>query len=432
MTKPPTRFGVTAALALLMLAAVVAPGQSQVTPETERILAEGEALEAECKYDLAIQLYRRAAELGVGAGASDRARLALGRVLLETGQFDEALGWLGLVVLQGGRDEAAPEARYLIGRVYALLGEPVQSMIEFQRLRDDYPGHLLSRRALEEITMLRRFAIEAKSSPRRAFRFDNDFGIETPIEEPVDLGMDSRGDLYIGDRETSQLHRIGPEGRVAESFRHGSIGRLHVDRRDRVYQVIGGNLWIKDGPHQYIKRFTLGGAEQDIGILDLCVNRDGEFYILDKDNRSVRKFDKNGTFLSFFPGSEVDDVGRIAIDGYDNIYLLIGNDHVEIYGPTGRQVRTLGPEGEGFEWKGPIDIALDAHDRLYVLDKKARHGDVKACSVSVFDRTGGLIAWIISPVDSPGEFRSPAALTLDRSGRVYILDDKTNKVLRFH
>lgn len=432
MTKPQTRFGPAAALALLMLVAVAAPGSGQGTPDRDSILAEGETLEAECKYDLAIQLYRRAASLGMGGGASGRARLALGRVLLETEQFDEALGWLGLVVLQGGRDEAAPEARYLIGRAYALLGDPVQSMIEFQRLRDDYPGHLLSRRALEDISMLLRFAMEAKASPRRVFLFDKDFGIETPFEEPVDLGMDSRGDLYIADRETSQLHRVGPEGRIAESFRHGAIGRLHVDRRDRVYQVVGGNLWIKDGPHQSIKRFTLGGAEQDVGILDLCISRDGEFYILDEDSRSVMKFDKNGTFLSFFPDREVDGVGRIAIDGFDNLYLLMRNDRVEIYGPTGRQVRSLGPEGEGFEWKGPIDIALDAHDRLYVLDKKARHGDVKACSVSVFDRTARLLAWIISPVDSPGEFRSPAALTLDRSGRVYILDDKTNKVLRFH
>jgi len=424
-------FRVAASMAVFMVWAAE-PGLGQVAPEMERILAEGEALEAECKYDLAIQLYRRAAELDIGTGPYGRVRLALGRVLLETGDLDEALGWLELALLQDGREESAPEAQYLIGRIYALLGEPVQSMIEFQRVRDNYPGHLLSRRAIEDITMLRRFTIGAKANPRRTYRFDGGFGIKAQFEEPVDVGVDSHGDLYIGDHETKELYRIGPEGRIAESFRHGAIGHLYVDRRDIVYQIIGGNLWIKDGSHRSIKRFSMGGAEQDINVLGLCVSRAGEFYLLDADTHCVMKFGKNGQFLSFFPGREVDDVEQIDIDGYDNLYLLIGNDHIEVYEPTGRQVRTLGPEGEGFEWKGPVDIALDAHDRLYVLDKKARHGDVRACSVSVFDSTARPLARIISPVDSPGEFRTPTALTIDRSGRVYILDRKTKMILRFH
>ena len=122
---------------------------------------------------------------------------------------------------------------------------------------------------------------------------------------------------------------------------------------------------------------------------------------------------------------------RVEIDRYDNLYLLIGEERIEVYGPSGRLLRTLGPEGQGFEWKGPIDIALDSHERLYVLDRKARHGETKTCSVSVFDRQGALLAWILSPEIGAAQFKDPLALTVDRSGGVYILDGKTRTVLRF-
>ena len=295
MRRTGSRLFAAVALAVCVVCVTLAPSPGDAAGDVEKRLADGAALEKEHKYARAAELYRAGANLSAGSGASNRLRLALGRALVETGDLKEAIGWLELVVLLGQGEAGEPEARYLIGRACALLGDTTRAMVELQHLRNDHPGSPFSRRALDDLTLLRRFAVQAKIQPRKTFLYDDRYKLKSTFEDPVDIGVDGEGFVYVGDADQNNLFRFDLDGKLYESFRHGTIGHLFVDRHDRVYQIIGGNLWVNDRGDSAIKRFRMGGSAQEIKILDLCVSRSGELYILDEDDQRVMKFDKGGS-----------------------------------------------------------------------------------------------------------------------------------------
>jgi sugar lactone lactonase YvrE len=76
-------------------------------------------------------------------------------------------------------------------------------------------------------------------------------------------------------------------------------------------------------------------------------------------------------------------VRALAVDAHDRIYVL---DHqtqdVRVFGPDGRHVRTMGRRGDGpGEFQGAEALVLDAEDRLWVLDRQSAR-------YSLFDTAG--------------------------------------------
>jgi hypothetical protein len=81
----------------------------------------------------------------------------------------------------------------------------------------------------------------------------------------------------------------------------------------------------------------------------------------------------------------------------------------------------LPAKGPGYELDDPVDIAFDAFDHLYVLDRGKG-------AVLVFGPKNRLVATLTIPEKSPGAFARGVAVALDPAGRLFIFDERAKRV----
>jgi 6-bladed beta-propeller len=89
----------------------------------------------------------------------------------------------------------------------------------------------------------------------------------------------------------------------------------------------------------------------------------------------------------------------LAVDASGNIFILdSGNQRIQVFGPDGRYVRTIGREGQGpGEFTSPNSMDIDAAGRLYVLDDRQKR-------IQVFTSEGEVLK----------SMRTPAGLGINR------------------
>jgi hypothetical protein len=106
------------------------------------------------------------------------------------------------------------------------------------------------------------------------------------------------------------------------------------------------------------------------------------------------------------------------VDGEGGIAVLDRDQKtVQVYDETGKLLRSVPARGAGWEFKRPIDVAIDASRNTYVADEEG--------FVYLFSPQGQLLATI------SGEVRKPRALTIDPAGAILVYDEKQERVLRF-
>lgn len=92
--------------------------------------------------------------------------------------------------------------------------------------------------------------------------------------------------------------------------------------------------------------------------------------------RTIGDVDTDDENLAF---SSPSDMG---VDDAGNIYILdSGNQRIQVFGPDGRYVRTIGRKGQGpGEFSSPNSIDIDGEGRLYVLDDRQKRIQVFAAN----------------------------------------------------
>ncbi len=84
--------------------------------------------------------------------------------------------------------------------------------------------------------------------------------------------------------------------------------------------------------------------------------------------RTIGDVDTDDENLAF--NSPID----MAVDDAGSVYILDnGNQRIQVFGPDGRYVRTIGRKGQGpGEFSSPNSIDIDGEGRLYVLDDRQK------------------------------------------------------------
>jgi hypothetical protein len=98
----------------------------------------------------------------------------------------------------------------------------------------------------------------------------------------------------------------------------------------------------------------------------------------------------------------------MAADDAGNIYILdTGNRRIQVFGPDGRYVRTIGRKGQGpGEFMSPGSIDIDGEGRLYVLDDVQKR-------VQVFASNGGILKSLRTTL-GPDAASRPSIMGIDR------------------
>jgi sugar lactone lactonase YvrE len=188
------------------------------------------------------------------------------------------------------------------------------------------------------------------------------------LQEPVGIGIDAEGNLYIADRDNDVVRK--------------------VDRHGIITTVAGTGEGGFSGDAGPATKAMLDDPQ------DIAIDREGNLFISDSNNERIRRVDRNGIITTVagtgFAGDSGD--GGPAVEAAVNepdgmVFDAEGNLYIAEY--EGHRVRKIAPDGtistfagtgeEGDTGDGgpaeeatltyPADLTFDARGTLYIVDE---------------------------------------------------------------
>ena len=155
-------------------------------------------------------------------------------------------------------------------------------------------------------------------------------------------------------------------------------------------------------------------------------DRFGELYVYDDSERKVLRFDSSGSLKGPFPNSTPREVLLLEVDSFGNIMILNKKDRsLDVFTPDGVRTARLQKRGPKWDLKKPVDVAVGPAGYIYLLDEDTGQ-------VVVFDPSYQFVA-LLSPNNlGGGALGKPTTLDVDGAGALYVYDDESKTVTRFH
>jgi DNA-binding beta-propeller fold protein YncE len=209
------------------------------------------------------------------------------------------------------------------------------------------------------------------------------------MRAPIDIAVGPDGSVYLPDAYASNIKRFRSDGGFIKQW--GSKGKrpgqfdsatgIAVDKKS-------GNVYVSDEFNGRVQIFSPAGnfikqIAPKIGKPDtlgcpfgIAVAPDCSMYVAASANYAVRKFDKNGRFITTWgtPGkgdgqfAAVDD---LAVDKDGNVYVVDGWNHrIQKFSPDGKFICKWGSKGQGpGQFMEPCGITIDDQGRVYATDR---------------------------------------------------------------
>lgn len=261
------------------------------------------------------------------------------------------------------------------------------------------------------------------------------------FKRPLDIAT-NRGKLYILDSDSPEIHVFDLVRRKYFKFGYRFEGKLEnpvgiaTDQNGRVYVADRGrnSIIIYDAIGLYQSVINLRGITSQLA--GLVTDPKGEFiYAVDRGGidsqiHQVVKMTIKGDVVKRIGkrGKELGELNLpmdIALGADNRLYVLdTGNFRVQVFDVDGAVISSWGKAGDGLGLFGlPRSIALDRQNNVYVSD--AQFGNVQ-----IFNSNGELLMPLgrLSQQDVPGQFSLITGITVDSRNHLYVLDQYMKKM----
>lgn len=198
-----------------------------------------------------------------------------------------------------------------------------------------------------------------------------------------------------------------------------------------------GSIYVSDSSLARVFRFSSElqylGELQGPGFLrptGIAITHDGEKIVVDVLAHRLLLFDKNDSFVRYFPENSAEaSLNRptsVAVDREKTVYISDSlNFRIVQYGWDGKKLREFGQPGDtpGF-FSRPKGISVDSSGHLYVVDATMN-------IVQIFDREGQLLLPFGGLGKRPGEFDLPSGIFIDEKDRIFVADTYNRRIQVF-
>jgi TolA-binding protein len=311
-------------------------------------------------------------------------------------------------------------ARAALSAGYCLVQQdnPQHALQEIQWVRQQFPGTPVAAEALNLNTILYRLYVRAPAQPPYAFsgRF---IGAErADYRDVVGLRMEPDGRLLLGHKGGVAI--FDQKGAVASTVAANQPSTFYLDEKNRIVVAHGSDLTPDKGEAQQIFLPDKDGKVRFVDdIPAVILTSKGERLVSDAKDESVIRIDPEGKYIGRFAKIEAT---RMIVNSMEDIAMLDhGTKSIVFSDRDGKVLGKILNKGTGYELDDPVDIAFDAFDQLYVLDRGKG-------AVLVFGPKNRFVASLAIPDKAPGTFTKGVALTLDNAGRLFIFDERAKRI----
>jgi len=266
-------------------------------------------------------------------------------------------------------------------------------------------------------------------------------GISSSIPKPTGVAVSQDRRVFVSVPQLGVIRVFNASGKYLYSFSAVNDGaRKALTRPVHIAIDHDSELWVADRDNEaiyvfslegkYIRRFIPKGGEPQWAPLAIAFDDDGYLYVSDvrsTNHHRIFVFDPSGKRTALFgrtqavttaeeaPGAFFFPNG-FAIDHQGQVYVADGdNRRVQVFDRQGKFKRFLRTTGV------PRGLSTDAKSRLYVVDALGH-------TVDIFSPVGDKLVEFGGPGVGPGQFQYPNDISLDRNGRIYIIDRDNNQV----
>jgi TolA-binding protein len=367
--------------------------------------------------DAAMASYERVPRLFPGNEAVAAAGFFAGETLRQAKRLDEAADRYRRVRVEYPRSIWA--ARAAIGSAYCLVQQDkgASALPELQWIRQQFPGTPIATEALNLTTVLYRLYLRAPAQPSYAFSGRTVGGERANFSDVNGLAFHPDGRLVLGHK--AGVTTFDAQG-TATTIASQSPSSFFIDDKKRIVIARNGTLTAERGESVTINAIKQDGKFRAIeNAPAVLISYKGERLVADPDDKDVLRFDPNGKYLGVFTNTPA---VRMVFNSLGEIALLDkSTKSIAIVDRDGKAVGKVPARGTGYELDDPVDIAFDAFDQLYVLDR------AKA-SVFVFGAKYRLVGTATVPERAPGAFARGVAFSIDPAGRLFIFDDRAKRI----
>jgi hypothetical protein len=158
----------------------------------------------------------------------------------------------------------------------------------------------------------------------------------TPTYTPVDVALDTEGDVYIayvGNNPDSDFGNLIREWKVTD----GSVATLVSSGLNQPYGVavdLLGNVYIADTGDKAVKEWTASNSNVITlvssglsGPVGVAVDRGGNVYIADETYDTIREWTAANSNVVTLVSSGLKDPEGVAVDGAGNVYIANTGDN---------------------------------------------------------------------------------------------------------
>jgi len=291
-----------------------------------------------------------------------------------------------------------------------------------------------------------------------AHNYANEENEVTPFLRPIDVATDAQGNTYVADEFTFSIIKISPT-EYPRIFAGGHFGFKDGTGTNAEFKSISGlatdasgNLYVADRENNRIRKITPSGEVSTFagnestgttdgvgtgalfdGPNDVSTDRQGNVYVADYNNNSIRQITPDGMVTTY---ASIAGPQNLTIDDEGNIYVTDGGQSIQKI-TLDRQVSLFAGNGEGGYANGngsdakfnyPSGLAIDAHGIIYVADGNNNRIRKITPTAEVSNFAGNGVEGSTDNNDATPKFDSPAGIAIDFLGNLYVADVGNNKI----